>query len=193
MAERYVTLHPEDNPEDELYPNIKPDNIEDLSITDSKIGGVSWSKVTGKPIIPNRTSQLVNDSGYLTNIAPLSIYDSMIVSLSWEKITSKPTIPTKTSELTNDSGYITQASIDDKLDKVMTSSEYGRVYAVALDGSQTMLNVSMDVGTHYTLVMRDGFGRFEVLDPVHPKDPTNKKYVDDKFKSTLSYTIEEEL
>ena len=45
-------------------------------------------------VIPDKTSQLTNDSGFITNSA-LSDY------------AKKTEIPTKTSELTNDSGYIT--------------------------------------------------------------------------------------
>ena len=43
------------------------------------------SFIKNKPLVPTRTSELTNDSGYVTNNA----------------------IPTKTSQLTNDSGYIT--------------------------------------------------------------------------------------
>lgn len=50
-------------------------------------------------VIPDKTSQLDNDSGYITNSA-LSDY------------AKKTEIPTKTSELTNDSGYITNAALE---------------------------------------------------------------------------------
>lgn len=47
---------------------------------------------TQMPTVPTRTSQLINDSGFITNA----------------------TLPTKTSELTNDSGYITESELDNK-------------------------------------------------------------------------------
>ena len=50
-------------------------------------------------VIPNKTSQLDNDSGYITNSA-LTGY------------AKKTEIPTKTSELTNDSGYITNTALE---------------------------------------------------------------------------------
>lgn len=46
----------------------------------------------GLPTIPSKTSQLTNDSGFITS-------------------SDIPTVPTKTSQLTNDSGYITAADI----------------------------------------------------------------------------------
>lgn len=49
--------------------------------------------------IPDKTSQLDNDSGYITNSA-LTDY------------AKKTEIPTKTSELTNDSGYITNTALE---------------------------------------------------------------------------------
>ena len=50
-------------------------------------------------VIPDKTSQLDNDSGYITNSA-LTDY------------AKKTEIPTKTSELTNDSGYITNTALE---------------------------------------------------------------------------------
>ena len=50
-------------------------------------------------VIPDKTSQLDNDSGYITNSA-LTDY------------AKKTEIPTKTSELTNDSGYITNVALE---------------------------------------------------------------------------------
>ena len=50
-------------------------------------------------VIPDKTSQLENDSGYITNSA-LTGY------------AKKTEIPTKTSELTNDSGYITNVALE---------------------------------------------------------------------------------
>ena len=58
--------------------------------------------------IPTRTSELTNDSGFITDEA-LSAYQP----ISGMNIYAlKTDIPTKTSELTNDSGYITSSQID---------------------------------------------------------------------------------
>lgn len=99
------------------------------------------SDITDFPTIPTKTSQLINDSGFLTSS------NGLITSVSWNDITNKPsfsdiaisgsyndlvdtpTIPTKTSELTNDSGYITSVSWSGIKDKpnfstVATSGSY---------------------------------------------------------------------
>ena len=71
---------------------------------------VEWSNVSGKPNIPTKTSELENDSGYLT-------------SVSWNDIQNRPNvaliddIPTKVSELTNDVGYLTTVSWNDVQNK----------------------------------------------------------------------------
>ena len=50
--------------------------------------------------IPSKTSQLTNDSGYITkNVNDLTYYT---------KTSDLPSVPTKTSQLQNDSGYITK-------------------------------------------------------------------------------------
>ena len=86
----------------------------------------TWANITGKPSIPTRTSNLLNDTGFITT-ANLSGYaltssiptntsnltnDSGFITmgnLSGYALTS--TVPTRTSGLTNDSGFITSASL----------------------------------------------------------------------------------
>lgn len=51
-----------------------------------------YAKKTAIPSVPTKTSQLQNDSGFITSAAI-------------------PDVPTKTSDLTNDSGFITSAAI----------------------------------------------------------------------------------
>ena len=90
--------------------------------------------IRNKPIVPTKTSQLVNDMGFLTiidvdtsqnhvhnNINTLNkISDSKIESWdnksdfsgSYNDLTSRPSIPFRTSQLVNDSGYITNVDID---------------------------------------------------------------------------------
>jgi hypothetical protein len=66
-------------------------------LTAGSIPAPDWSAITGKPTIPTQTSQLTNNSGFLTSVP----------AQTWASITGKPTIPTLTSQLTNDSGYLT--------------------------------------------------------------------------------------
>ena len=61
--------------------------------------------------LPTKTSQLLNDSGFLTTHQTVA---AVAKSGSYRDLIDKPVIPTKTSELTNDSGYITNADVDSK-------------------------------------------------------------------------------
>ena len=56
------------------------------------------------------TSDLVNDSGYITS-AEAPVQPGDVFSGNYGDLTNTPTIPTATSELTNDSGYITAADV----------------------------------------------------------------------------------
>lgn len=105
-----------------------PDYVK--SITEEDIN--NWNN----PKIPTKTSDLINDSGFLTEHQDITNKQDVLVSGtniktinnqsilgsgnitiaggtgnefsgSYNDLTDKPTIPTKTSDLTNDSGFIT--------------------------------------------------------------------------------------
>ena len=82
----------------------------------------SFNDLLDKPTIPTKTSELTNDSGFLTEHQPLkTINNESIVgtgnieiegfSGDYNDLTNKPVIPTKTSELTNDSGFLTEQTL----------------------------------------------------------------------------------
>ena len=82
----------------------------------------SFNDLLDKPVIPTKTSELTNDSGFLTEHQPLkTINNESIVgtgnieiegfSGDYNDLTNKPAIPTKTSELTNDSGFLTEQTL----------------------------------------------------------------------------------
>ena len=74
--------------------------------------------------IPTKTSQLTNDSGFLTNHQDLSAY------------AKKTEIPTKTSQLTNDSGFLTQhQSLSAYAKTTYVDSEIARIEALVVDGN----------------------------------------------------------
>ena len=79
----------------------------------------SFNDLLDKPTIPTKTSELTNDSGFLTEHQPLKTIngESLVgtgnitiegFSGDYNDLTNKPSIPTKTSELTNDSGFLTE-------------------------------------------------------------------------------------
>lgn len=124
---------------DDVYTKLETDTL--LEGKANSVHNHVVSDIADFPTIPTKTSQLINDSGFLTGS------NGLITSVSWSDITNKPsfsdiaisgsyndlvdtpTIPTKTSELTNDSGYITSVSWNDVTSKpnfstVATSGSY---------------------------------------------------------------------
>ena len=81
------------------------------------------SNVTANITVPTQTSELTNNSGYitnsvndLTNYTPTSSLATVATSGSYNDLTNKPTIPTvptNVSAFTNDSGYITGITSSD--------------------------------------------------------------------------------
>lgn len=76
----------------------------------------SYNDLTDKPTIPTKTSDLQNDSGFITGVAWADVtgkpaFATVATTGDYDDLLNKPTIPTKTSDLTNDSGFITDSSI----------------------------------------------------------------------------------
>ena len=102
----------------------------------------SYSSLTGAPSIPANTSDLVNDSGYLTTEQDGSTTNELqnisktgnIITLSnnggsvtvfdgdYNDLSNAPAIPTKTSDLTNDSGFITTEQDSSTTNELQTLS-----------------------------------------------------------------------
>lgn len=81
-----------------------------------------WNAVSGpaevlnKPEIPTKTSDLDNDSGFITLAeVPAQVNSDWNAISGPEMILNKPAIPTKTSDLQNDSGFITSAEIPEQV------------------------------------------------------------------------------
>ena len=91
--------------------------------------------------VPTKTSQLENDSGFIT-ASDIPTIPTAISQLTNDSgfITSSdiPTIPTKTSELTNDSGFITQAAIPTKVSQLANdrgfTTNIGTITQVKVNG-----------------------------------------------------------
>lgn len=83
--------------------------------------------------VPTKTSDLENDSGFLTaaTVAPVAL------SGDYDDLTDKPPIPTKTSDLDNDSGFVTDASIPHYTSQLINDSDFverSLLASVALSG-----------------------------------------------------------
>ena len=91
--------------------------------------------------VPTKTSQLENDSGFITasDIPTIPTATSQLTNDSGFITSSDiPTIPTKTSELTNDSGFITQAAIPTKVSQLANdrgfTTNIGTITQVKVNG-----------------------------------------------------------
>ena len=100
--------------------NIDSDNVISNTIT-------SYNDLTDLPSIPTETSELINDSGFVSS------NDLSVVAFtgSYDDLIDEPTVPTNTSELVNDSGYIdknvndlTYYTLSSNLSVVATSGDY---------------------------------------------------------------------
>lgn len=70
--------------------------------------------------LPTKTSDLTNDSGFLTS----SDVAEVALTGSYDDLTDKPTIPTATSQLTNDSGFITLAAVPEYTSELINDSNF---------------------------------------------------------------------
>ena len=83
------------------------------------VGTFSANQATDETVnieVPTKTSDLKNDSGFITGVSWNDVSDkptfaTVATSGSYTDLSNKPTIPSKTSDLTNDSGFLTLESL----------------------------------------------------------------------------------
>lgn len=109
-------------------------NIDDTELR-NRISNVEKNKAE-KSEIPTKTSQLINNSGYIVeaDLDPYALYDD---------------IPTTTSELTNDSGFITQDDIPEYENQIVYYD-----YSPTLNGSKILSLVN----SGKKVILRDNMG-----------------------------------
>ena len=74
-----------------------------FQVNGEDVGSFALNETSDKTIeipVPSATSDLENDSGFITMSA-----------VTWENLSDKPSIPSQTSDLVNDSGFITASAI----------------------------------------------------------------------------------
>ena len=77
------------------------------NLTDEHNNKISVANIASKSEINTKTSQLTNDSNFVTSDSLATV----ATSGSYNDLIDKPTIPTTTSQLTNDSNFITSAAL----------------------------------------------------------------------------------
>lgn len=111
---------PDGPPNPYLDFRIDGGDIEKLELVDYNAGQVYLYKFkdsTARAAIPTTTSQLTNNSGFITSAqAPVQSVNGKtgVVVLGASDVGALPSstsIPSKTSDLTNDSGYLTLSTL----------------------------------------------------------------------------------
>lgn len=127
-------------------------NPYDKNLKVGKINGIDATKLAvtdNIPIVPTKTSQLENDSNFLTEHQSLDGY---------AKKTDIPTIPTNVSAFINDEGYLTEhQSLDNYYTKEQTNSSIN----TALDAVNEVVAVvpqTYDIGWLLNLISTSGVG-----------------------------------
>ena len=191
--------------------------INGTSITSSNVANIitqsSYNAITNKiatmsdlPTVPTKTSDLNNDSGFitntvndLTNYTLTSALSTVATSGSYNDLTNKPTIPTTTSELTNNSGFITntvndltnyytKTEIDTKLNYTTSEKIVGKwidnsdIYAITVSTTKANLVSDLNTITNKRVIKFEGYMQ-PTSNGVYM--PINNAFNQDSFRWTL--------
>lgn len=115
------------------YTYTMPNKSGTFAMTDDII--TSYDDLTDKPSIPTKTSDLTNDSGFITSAALTSYVTTTQLNDALDDYALKTEIPTDVSQLNNDAGYATETWVENK--GYATSSEIPTNY-VTTDTEQTI-------------------------------------------------------
>lgn len=110
--------------------------------------------------VPTKTSELTNDSGFITSVPVTSVNSKtgavVLAASDVGALSDSTVIPTKTSELTNDSGFLTSVpvtSVNNKTGAVsLSASDVGALasntaYVSTVNGSSGAVTVSVPTKT----------------------------------------------
>ena len=88
---------------------------------------VDWSNVQNKPTIPTKTSQLTNDSGYITNVPDEYITETELNAKGYATTSQIPVVPTNVSKFTNDANYASETFVTNKIAEAQLGGGSGNV------------------------------------------------------------------
>lgn len=134
--------------------------------------------------VPTKTSELTNDSGFISSIPSEYVTDSELntalstkadtsslstvaTSGSYNDLLNKPTIPTKTSELTNNSNFVSDANY------VHTDNNFTTAEKTKLNGIASGAEVNVQSDWNVTNTSSDAFIKNKPSIPSKTSDLTN--------------------
>lgn len=131
---------------------VDPKTLSQINAVDtSGIVGGAGNTVTAQALtdklservltIPSKTSDIANDSGFVTSVQLESVSDS---------------IPTKTSDITNDSNYVTQSGLDTAVSNINTQ--------IATKAAQTQVNTLQSQINSFQVAQTSGSNDSNILE-----------------------------
>ena len=93
----------------------------------TNINGIKVCDQTARNNIPTKTSQLTNDSGYITNIPDEYITETELNAKGYATTSQIPTVPTNVSEFTNDANYASETFVTNKITEAQLGGGSGSV------------------------------------------------------------------
>lgn len=150
----------------------------------------SYNDLSDKPTIPTNTSELNNDSGFLTEHqdisgkANTSDLAKVATSGSYNDLSDKPiipTVPTNVSAFNNDAGYITEYDVDDvptanSNNQVKSGGVYSTTPSITNTDAESDLDFSDEDG-NVLMRLYDGHIKTKNFDSAEPKDLMFLAYV----------------
>lgn len=135
--------------------------------------------IQNKPTIPSKTSDLINDSGFITDAGVTSFngstgavtYTAPVTSVNGNTGAVTVSVPTKTSDLTNDSGFLTSYTETDPTvpawAKASTKPSYTASEVGAVPTTRTIndkaLSTDIEIEPSDIIVGTGGSGQFQFV------------------------------
>ena len=97
--------------------NVQVDWNETNTTSDSYIKNkpTNLATIDDIPTVPTKTSQLTNDSGYITNVPDEYITETELNAKGYVTTSQMPTVPTNVSAFTNDANYASETFVTNKI------------------------------------------------------------------------------
>ena len=109
--------------------NVQVDWNETNTTSDSYIKNkpTNLATIDDIPTVPTKTSQLTNDSGYITNVPDEYITETELNAKGYVTTSQMPTVPTNVSAFTNDANYASETFVTNKIAEAQLGGDSGTV------------------------------------------------------------------